>query len=220
MPARVLTFFSFAVFSLTLLPRLMSQGMFLDGVHFASVARNLAEGVGTFWAPYYTATLYPVEHEHPPLGFWLQSLAFRLCGDSEYVEAFYGYVVGIVTLGLLTVLWTQVRRTEPDIAHAWFVLLLFTLTPVISRSFANNLLEPVMTVFVLAAAILSYEALRTDTWWLTGVLSTVAGALTLAGMLVKGPAGAFVMLLPLFALATCRWVSRRHAALTQLGILW
>ena len=51
-----------------LLPRLAHRGMFLDGVTYASIARNLAEGRGRFWAPHYTATIYPAFHEHPPLG--------------------------------------------------------------------------------------------------------------------------------------------------------
>ena len=32
-------------------PRLWQRGMFLDGVTYAVVARNMADGVGTFWAP-------------------------------------------------------------------------------------------------------------------------------------------------------------------------
>src|SRR5262245_12228702 len=62
-------------------PRVAHRGMFVDGVTYASVARNLAEGRGRFWAPSYTATLYPEFYEHPPLGFWLQSRWFRLLGD-------------------------------------------------------------------------------------------------------------------------------------------
>ena len=55
--------------------------MFFDGITFASIARNLAEGRGRFWEPSYTATIYPAFYEHPPLGFWLQSLWFRALGD-------------------------------------------------------------------------------------------------------------------------------------------
>ena len=82
-PFRLLTF---AVFAAATVPRLAHRGMFVDGVTYASIARNLAEGRGSFWSPSYTATLYPQFHEHPPLGFWLQSLWFRVFGDHLFVE--------------------------------------------------------------------------------------------------------------------------------------
>src|SRR4051812_22549428 len=64
-----------------IMPRLAQRGMFVDGLTYASIARNLAEGRGSFWSPSYTATIYPEFHEHPPLGLWLQSLWFRVLGD-------------------------------------------------------------------------------------------------------------------------------------------
>ena len=99
---RNLLFLAIAVYCLLVLPRMLSHGMFLDGITYASIARNMAENYGSFWRPYYTATVYPIFYEHPPLGFWLQSWAYRLCGDSPYVEAFWGFVVGglmLVALG-------------------------------------------------------------------------------------------------------------------------
>ena len=58
-----------AIFVAATVPRLAHRGMFVDGVTYASIARNLAEGRGTFWTPSYTATIYPQFHDHPPLGF-------------------------------------------------------------------------------------------------------------------------------------------------------
>ncbi|MBQ7062028.1 MAG: hypothetical protein IJM88_01905, partial [Bacteroidales bacterium] len=43
-----------ALFLLTVSNRLFSEGMFLDGLYYADVALNLAEGNGTFWAPQFT----------------------------------------------------------------------------------------------------------------------------------------------------------------------
>jgi 4-amino-4-deoxy-L-arabinose transferase-like glycosyltransferase len=77
----VLLFFSVSVYLICTLPRLLSYGMFRDGLTYSSIARNMAEGVGAFWSPYYTATLYPQFYEHPPFAFWLQSLAFRVFGE-------------------------------------------------------------------------------------------------------------------------------------------
>ena len=53
-----------SLYCLLVLPRLLSYGMFLDGVTYASIARNMAENYGSFWQPYYTATVYPTFYEH------------------------------------------------------------------------------------------------------------------------------------------------------------
>ena len=86
---RVFRFLTIAVFAAATLPRLAQRGMFVDGVTYASIARNLAEGRGTFWTPFYTDTLYPQFHQHPALGLWLQSLWFRALGDHLIVERAY-----------------------------------------------------------------------------------------------------------------------------------
>ena len=77
-----LVFLAISLYCLLVLPRMLSYGMFIDGGAYASMARNMAENYGSFWQPYYTATVYPTFYEHAPLGFWLQSWAYRLYGDS------------------------------------------------------------------------------------------------------------------------------------------
>ena len=105
-PLRLLTL---AVFAAATLPRLAHRGMFVDGVTYASIARNLAQGQGSFWAPFYTATIYPRFHEHPPLGFWLQSLWFRVLGDHLFVERLYAVTIGLATAGLLAAIYRQLH---------------------------------------------------------------------------------------------------------------
>ena len=110
-PFRLLTL---AVFAAATVPRLAHRGMFVDGVTYASIARNLAEGRGSFWSPAYTATLYPQFHEHPPLGFWLQSLWFRVFGDHLFVERLYALAVGLATACLIAAIWRQLQQTPAD----------------------------------------------------------------------------------------------------------
>ena len=105
-PFRLLTF---AVLALAILPRLAHRGMFVDGVTYASIARNLAQGQGSFWSPFYTATIYPQFHEHPPLGFWLQSLWFRVLGDHLFVERLYAVTIGLATAVLLAAIYRQLH---------------------------------------------------------------------------------------------------------------
>ncbi len=101
-----------AVACAVLLPRLLQHGMFLDGVTYAAIARNLAAGAGSFWAPHYTATIYPVFHEHPPLGLWLESLSFRVLGDHWWVERLHATVIFGLTALLIAVIW---RRLGPGL---------------------------------------------------------------------------------------------------------
>src|SRR5713226_8999107 len=101
-----------SLYCLLVLPRLLSYGMFLDGVAHASIARNMAENYGSFWRPYYTATVYPIFYEQPPLGFWLQSWAYRLCGDAAYVEALWGFCVGALILVGLGGIWRCLRPQD------------------------------------------------------------------------------------------------------------
>ena len=57
---------------LMLFPVVLLRGMSLDGVTYATIARNMAVGIGDFWHPYYTATLLHPFHEQPPLAFSLE----------------------------------------------------------------------------------------------------------------------------------------------------
>ncbi|MFW7379491.1 MAG: hypothetical protein ACOH5I_11830 [Oligoflexus sp.] len=82
--------------SLTLLPNLLTQGMFFDGLTYAAISRNLVDGLGPIWQTHYTDSLYPRFYEHPPLAFYLQSLAFRLLGDQFYVEKLRAAGLGIL----------------------------------------------------------------------------------------------------------------------------
>ena len=82
---------AFSLFSLTILPRLMSYGMFLDGVVYAALSHNLANGIGELWKPILTYTVHNPFYEHPPLAFWIQALLYYILGDSRFIESFYGY---------------------------------------------------------------------------------------------------------------------------------
>ena len=66
-----LPFYLFAagVFLLIVCQDIFSNGMFLDGLIYSTVSKNLADGIGTFWNPHFSSTFLPDFHEHPPLAF-------------------------------------------------------------------------------------------------------------------------------------------------------
>src|SRR5262245_13934903 len=132
-----LLFLAASVYCLLVFPRMLSQGMFLDGVTNAIIARNMAENYGSLWRPYYTATVYPTFYEQPPLGFWLQSWAYRLCGDTPYVEALWGFFVGALILLGLGGIWRCLRPQGVAISGTWFPIVLFVILPMSSWAFSN-----------------------------------------------------------------------------------
>ena len=87
----------FGLFLIICAPTLWSKGMFMDGLYYATISRNLAEGTGSFWQLHFTATSYPIFYEHPPLAMGLQSIFFKIFGDSVYVERFYSLLTFIIT---------------------------------------------------------------------------------------------------------------------------
>ncbi len=78
----------FTVFFLAamFLPRLVPQGLFGDGLLYASLARNLAEGKGSMWAPWFSSGYWldfasgAPYFENPPLMIWLEAVFFRIIG--------------------------------------------------------------------------------------------------------------------------------------------
>ena len=191
-----LVFLVLSLYCLLVLPRMLSDGMFMDGVVYASIARNMAENYGSFWQPYYTATVFPIFYEHPPLGFWLQSWAYRLCGDSVYVEAWWGCCVGTLSLLVLAGIWRCLTPQGYALAGAWFPILLFIVTPMTSWAVANNMLENTMTFFILLSVLLCLLSLKNSTVFFSGAYSILAGLSMFCAILIKGPVALFPLVVP------------------------
>ncbi|MES1255968.1 MAG: glycosyltransferase family 39 protein [Acidobacteriota bacterium] len=185
-----------AVLFATLVPRLAQRGLFLDGLTYAAIARNLAIGQGHVWAPSYTATLYPVFYEHPPLAFWLQSLWFRALGDHAFVERIYAATTAIVTVVVLALTWRRVQRADPFAReYDWLPALFWVAVPVVSWSVVGNMLETTMALFS-SAAILAF-AVALDSSVLGGIVAGLASGLCVGcAFLSKGPVGLFPLAAP------------------------
>ena len=195
-----LVFLAISLYCLLVLPRMLSYGMFMDGVVYASIARNMAEHYGSFWQPYYTATAYPIFYEHPPLGFWLQSWAYRLCGDSTYVEAFWGFGVGLLTLWGLAGIWRCLAPQGYALAGTWFPLVLFIVMPMTSWAFANNMLENTMLLFIVFSVLLCILSLKNPNILLSFFYAIFSGFSLFCAMLVKGPVAIFPLIVPFISM--------------------
>lgn len=190
------------------LPRLVSEGTFMDGLLYGVMSRNLAEGVGTFWRPYLTATLTPEYFsDHPPFGIVLESLFFRVFGDHIWVESLYSLCAAVAAGALIVLLWRRLTRQLPNLSGlSWLPVFLWASVPLVSWSYANNMLENTLTVFVLGAAYFAVASVDDDRRWVVPVV--LAGACMWAGLFTKG-------VLALFPLAVwpLEWlVLRRRGA--------
>ena len=189
----------------------MRLGTHGDGVEYASVARNLSDGVGTFWKPYLEDRIHPVFHEHPPLVFWIQSLFFRIFGDGPYFESFYGFFIGIVILGCMAWFWQRVRRDyQLPAVGIWWPMLLLVPLPVFTYMLQTNRIVNTWTVFSITATYISYRstlAIHHHIFY-----SLLCGGLIYLGFLAKGPVAFFTFAVP--ALAWLSLKARLSKAIT------
>lgn len=184
--------FVIAVCLTLLLPALFMDGMFIDGLLYASVSKNLANGNGTFWELVFSKTLYSHFHEQPPLMFFLQSIFFRVMDDSLYAERTYSLLAAILNGWLIFRSWKLLTGKAET---GWLPILLWFIMPVTFWAFINNVEECTMSVFALLAFNSILRA-NNDTssnnfkWWV------IAGCWILAAGLTKGVQGMFLLSAP------------------------
>ena len=179
---------------------LLTEGMFLDGVTYACISRNMAEGQGTFWNPHYTATIGNEFHSHPPLAFGLEALFFKAFGDYFWVEKLYSMLMFMLSSLLIALIWKQTTN-RPN--QAWLPLLFWVAMPLTTWSATNNILENTMTDFVLLSVylmLLSYQ-LNAKIWL------ALSGIPLLCAFLYKGFTGLFPLVFPLIY---CIFDKKRH----------
>lgn len=126
---------------------IVTRGMMPDGTLYAAIARDLANGSGSFWAP---PTFLPTGsfHDHPPLGLFLQSLLFRLLGDHFWVENLYA----AITLCVAVYLMHRIQIGCGVKASSYGVLM-FLICPLVAFTYTNNFLENTVVVFGLASLL-------------------------------------------------------------------
>ena len=173
-------------------PRLWQRGMFVDGMTYAVVARNMALGVGDFWRPSLSDTIYARFFEQPPLGMGLQAIAFALAGDHFAVERVFSLLVFGANAVLIAALWRRLLPADYD----WLPIFLWLVPSVVTWAVINNMLENTQAVFTSLAC---YALLRTSGPRSTlnaAAWAAVAAGSVVAATLVKGPVGLFPLIMP------------------------
>jgi 4-amino-4-deoxy-L-arabinose transferase-like glycosyltransferase len=179
--------FTGTLFLVILLPGMVQQGMFLDGITYSAISKNLANGIGNFWNPHYTNTLYPSFYEHPPLVFGIQSLFFKIFGDSFLTERIFSFCNCLLSSFAIYLIWSRIFKGTEYQKFAWLPLFFWIITPIISWSFKNNLLENTLSVFTLFALFFQIESVQKKS-----LFSLVLGSICIvAAFLSKGFVGLF-----------------------------
>lgn len=140
-----------------LLPNLFTHGIFGDGLIYAVVSRNLAEGQGSWWQLYYSDQLFNPFVEHPPLLFWVESCWFRLLGDHHWTEKSLSLLLGIGMVLSLRHFWVGISTIHQWKSGWWFPVLLWILVPTIHWAYPNNMLENLLVLFTSWAIWIGYR---------------------------------------------------------------
>ena len=204
---------AFAVMTALILPRIAQRGMFLDGITYAVIARNMAIGAGSLWHPFFSDTVYPVFYEQPPLGLWLESLAFRVLGDHLFVERLFSVLVFALTGLTMMAIWRRVLRPWYDSLPIFF----WAVPSVVTWAAVNNILEVTQGLFTVVAVYCVIRAAERIPAGAAAAWTLGASACVLAACLTKGPVGLFPLAAPLFLLL--RAPDERPTALRALAIV-
>jgi 4-amino-4-deoxy-L-arabinose transferase-like glycosyltransferase len=174
------------IFMLIICHSWLSDGMFLDGTMYAILSRNLANGLGNFWQPHLTNTLFPAFVEHPALAFGLEGILFKIFGDSRFVERFYSLMTIIITGMIIVSIWKLILKKS---SIGWLPVLLWIAMPTVTWASVNNMLENTLVIFICLSVLFyinSQKSNRILFLFLTGLMLSL-------GFLTKG----FVTFTPL-----------------------
>jgi hypothetical protein len=176
---------------------LSRPGMFIDGVVYAAIAKNLSLGHGSLWHPFYSQTLFADFHEHPPLAFYFQSLFFKYLGQGFGVEQVYCFFMALGQLALMAFYWLKQARSsheEHTSILSLSLLLLFWLCIPLNHLYSSNHLEATLSLFTTLASVLLLIDVKTR---LKTLLCLIGGAFAiLIAFLCNGPTAFFPLLIP------------------------
>ncbi len=181
---------TFSVTIILIVSQLLQDGMFMDGMIYVAVSKNLAEGLGTFWDPHFSVTYLPSYHEQPPLYFGLLAVFYKIFGTGMYVERLFCFCCYAVTAFFIHKIWKKVFLTKPATRNiSWLPILFWTITPICFWAYTNHVEETVMTVFVVTSVYFIYCALFLNERVFTYLL--IAGVLIFLSSFTKGVQGLF-----------------------------
>ncbi len=181
------------------LPVLIQDGMFMDGMLYTCVSKNLANGIGSFWFPVFSKYGFgglQTFHEHPPLVFGFQAVFFKVFGNGMYTERIYVLCTLLTTCYLIVLLWKYINKGLNTAQVGWLPLILWISIPVCFWSFTNNMHENTMGIFILAAVLFYLRSVKENSF----LFLIFSGFFIFLATFSKGIPGFFPIVTPLIYL--------------------
>ncbi|MCX6302665.1 MAG: glycosyltransferase family 39 protein [Bacteroidia bacterium] len=188
------TYFYIAVagiFLIIISPSLLSEGMFMDGMMYATMSKNLANGLGTFWQSHFSEIIFPSFINHPPLAIGLESTFFRIFGDSRFVERFYSLFAILLTGLIIVKIWKSLGRKS---STGWLPLLFWIAMPSVTWASVNNMLENTMGIFICLSVLFFIKSQKNNRI----LFLFLSGFMLSFGFLTKGFVTFFPLSFPFF----------------------
>ena len=193
-----------ALFFILIAPQFLVRGMFMDGITYAAISKNMANGMGSFWNPYYTDCLFPSFHEHPALALYLESLFYRLLGNSMLVAKVYSCITYLISGYLIVLIWKEIMH---DLKTGWLPLLLWIIIALVFWGATNNVLENTMTIFVLSSVLFYLYSVRKYRFRMI----FLSGGMLFCAFMTKGFTGLYPLAFPFFY-----WIFNRERTFWQM----
>lgn len=192
-----------AVVCAIFLPVLFMQGMFMDGLIYSTVARNMTQSTEALHCFVSETYLNPF-YEQPPLSMLLESVLIQAVGELFFVDRLFGFVALFISMYFLFRI-TQLFRAQ--FHFAVLPLLFFLMIPVVDWSFKNGMLENWMCAFTTSASYFLLHDLVVERRRL--IHQMIAATLITAAFLTKGFPGLFPLGVPfIYNLAVQRNVQK------------
>lgn len=177
-----------SLFFILLIPESLKEGMFLDGIVYANVAKNFAFDFQSFWKLSFSPTSFEGYDEQLPLFFWLEAIFFKVLGASIYTERIFGILCAFASAIFIKKIWFLTQDSTNRKMY-WLPILLWISCGVVFWTFSNNMQEMLMSVFSLMGTFFVIKGLKLNSKILLNLL--LAGILIFCCSFCKGVQGLF-----------------------------
>jgi hypothetical protein len=183
--------FTISLMGILVISHVGQVGMFLDGQQYATVAMHLAQGKGTFWMPYiydaWDGLKAGIFLEQPQLGFFIESIWFKILGNAHYTERIFCISMMLITALLIHFIWLNITGNK----NSWLAICIWILIPTAFWAYFNNVMEIVMGVFTTASILMIVLSLKDPKYFIRFVV--LNSLLIFCALFTKGLPGLFTL---------------------------
>jgi 4-amino-4-deoxy-L-arabinose transferase-like glycosyltransferase len=178
--------------------RLSHQSLFGDGLLYASMSRNLADGLGDYWHLYFSDGYWLPDmpkyyYENPPLMIWIESFFFRALGDHWWTEKIFCLVLYLSNVLAFRYVWQGLNNHIPSLSKSWlYAVIAWIFIPVSIWATVNNMMDTMLLFWCLLAIGSLLRALKVESL----KHAFIAGLFIFLGILTKGPVALYPLALP------------------------